>query len=163
MKTLYIDPDKCSGCRTCEIVCSLKNENRVRPDAARIKVISYKYQGLRVPITCQQCEDPACMAVCPVKALEKDLESGIVRHNKDKCIGCRACIAVCPFGGISFNSESKQVFKCEQCNGEPQCVRFCLDKAITYVDPADVSTKRKMKLAKEVLHVLEGVAHAHNE
>jgi anaerobic carbon-monoxide dehydrogenase iron sulfur subunit len=152
---LYIDPAKCSGCRTCELVCSMKNEGMARPSLSRIQVIAFKYQGTRVPVTCQQCEDPVCIAVCPMRALQKDPDLGIVRHDKERCMGCKTCVAACPFGGISFSTESKQIFKCEQCNGDPQCVRFCLDHAITYVDPDTVSSRRKREKAKELSQFVE--------
>ncbi len=146
-KMLYIDPTKCSGCRTCELVCSLKNEGMSRPSAARIQVIADKHRGTRVPVACRQCEDPICRRVCPMGALSKDPDSGVVRHDRQRCIGCKSCIAACPFGGISFNVDSRRIFKCEQCDGQPQCVRFCVDQAITYLDAATVAAKRKKEAA----------------
>jgi len=134
-KILYIDPSKCTGCRTCELVCSIKNEGMVNPVLSRIRIIADKYQGLRVPMVCQQCQEAVCVSVCPVGALKRDTELGTVRLDEDKCIGCKVCVLTCPFGGAAINPLSGEIFKCELCDGDPECVNFCEDKAITYVDP----------------------------
>ena len=68
-RIFFVDPSKCTGCRTCELVCSIKNEGIANPCLSRIRVIADKYQGLRVPMICQQCQDAICMDVCPTGAL----------------------------------------------------------------------------------------------
>ncbi|MGD2127315.1 MAG: 4Fe-4S binding protein, partial [Desulfobacteraceae bacterium] len=75
---------------------------------------------------------------------------GRVIVDYDVCIGCRSCVTVCPFGAMSFNTIDKRVFKCDVCDGEPQCVRFCEEKAVDYVDAADVSTLKKRDAAKRI-------------
>ena len=63
-------------------------------------------QMQHIPIACQHCENPACVKVCPVGATYKDPETGIVRQDYDKCIGCRMCMAACPYTGVRlFNWE----------------------------------------------------------
>lgn len=134
-KVLYIDPSKCTGCRTCELVCSIKNEGMANPALSRIRVVADKYRGLRVPMVCQQCEEAVCVSVCPTGALRRDGELGIVRHDKDRCIGCKLCVLACPFGGAGINPLSGEIFKCELCDGDPECVKFCEEKAIMYLEP----------------------------
>ena len=57
-------------------------------------------------VACQHCENPACVKVCPVGATYKDPETGVVRQDYDKCIGCRMCMSACPYNGVrSFNWE----------------------------------------------------------
>ena len=88
------------------------------------------------------------MNVCPVKAIshEEDMERVMVDY--DVCIGCRSCVAVCPFGAMSFNSTDKQVFKCDLCDGDPQCVRFCDVDAVEFIDADDVATEKKRGAAE---------------
>jgi Fe-S-cluster-containing hydrogenase component 2 len=90
------------------------------------------------------------MNVCPVKAISRDEELGRVFVDYDVCIGCRSCVAVCPFGAMNFNIKDKQVFKCDLCDGDPQCVRFCEEKAIEYLDVDDVSIYKKRDAATRI-------------
>jgi Fe-S-cluster-containing hydrogenase component 2 len=88
------------------------------------------------------------MNVCPVKAISRDTDFGFVTVDYDVCIGCRTCVAVCPFGAMNYDITNKKVFKCDLCGGDPQCVRFCEVKAVDYVN-ADRLSGFKMKDAAE--------------
>ncbi len=64
-----------------------------------------------ITVACQHCENPACVKVCPVGATYKDTDTGVVRQDYDKCIGCRMCMAACPYTGVrSFNWEEPQYY-----------------------------------------------------
>jgi len=145
-KVLVIDVEKCTGCRLCEAVCSTVNEGVSNPARSRVKVVRFEWDGLQVPTVCQQCEDAACVAVCPVKALTRDEALGCVRVNYELCIGCRVCMMACPFGAMSFDPVNNRVIKCELCDGDPACVRFCEPGAIQYVDTsmADMAKRRQL-------------------
>jgi carbon-monoxide dehydrogenase iron sulfur subunit len=149
-KALYIDYQKCTGCRLCELVCAVFHDGISNPARGRIKVMKWEAEGLYIPMSCQQCQDAPCMNVCPVKALFRDEELGRVSVDYDVCIGCRACVAVCPFGAMSFNTKDKQVFKCDLCDGDPQCVRFCEEKAIDFIEVDDVSIVKKRSAAERL-------------
>jgi carbon-monoxide dehydrogenase iron sulfur subunit len=149
-KTLYIDYQKCTGCRLCELVCAVFHDGISNPARSRIKVMKWEAEGLYIPMSCQQCQDAPCMNVCPVKAISRDEELGRVFVDYDMCIGCRSCVAVCPFGAMNFNIKDKQVFKCDLCDGDPQCVRFCEEKAIDYLEMDDVSIYKKRDAATRV-------------
>lgn len=113
---MVIDTARCFGCQTCAVSCKVANNlprgiiwNRVLTDGGdSVDSASGEY-GVSlsmsyVPLACQHCENPACVKVCPVGATYKDPETGIVRQDYDKCIGCRMCMAACPYTGIrSFN------------------------------------------------------------
>ncbi len=158
-KVLYIDYRKCTGCRTCEMVCSVMHDGVVNPERSRIKIMKWEAEGLYVPMSCQQCQDAPCMNVCPVKAISQDEELGRIMVDYDICIGCRACVAVCPFGAMNFNVKDKQVFKCDLCDGEPQCVRFCDVQAIEYIEADSVATEKKRDAAERLsLAEKEGAA-----
>jgi Fe-S-cluster-containing hydrogenase component 2 len=149
-KTLYIDYQKCTGCRLCELVCAVFHDGISNPARSRIKVMKWEAEGLYIPMSCQQCQDAPCMNVCPVKAISLDEELGRVFVDYDVCIGCRSCVAVCPFGAMNFNIKDKQVFKCDLCDGDPQCVRFCEEKAIDFLEMDDVSIYKKRDAATRV-------------
>ena len=114
---MVIDLKRCSGCKTCSVVCKVANNipndiiwNRVlteggnAPDTAGGTWDNPEMQHW--PVACQHCENPACTKVCPVGATWKDEQTGIVRQDYDKCIGCRMCLAACPYTGVrSFNWE----------------------------------------------------------
>jgi carbon-monoxide dehydrogenase iron sulfur subunit len=149
-KALYIDYQKCTGCRLCELVCAVKHDGFSNPVRSRIRVIKWEAEGLYVPMSCQQCEDAPCMNVCPVKAISRDEDLGLVMIDYDVCIGCRSCVVVCPFGAMSFNPIDRKVFKCDLCDGDPQCVRFCEEKAVDFVEVDEVSILKKRDAAQKL-------------
>ncbi|MBW1674836.1 MAG: 4Fe-4S dicluster domain-containing protein, partial [Deltaproteobacteria bacterium] len=138
------------GCRLCELVCAVFHDGISNPARSRIKVMKWEAEGLYIPMTCQQCQDAPCMNVCPVKAISRDEELGRLFIDYDVCIGCRSCVAVCPFGAMNFNIKDKQVFKCDLCDGDPQCVRFCEEKAIDFLEVDDVSIYKKRDAATRI-------------
>ncbi|MFA5315903.1 MAG: 4Fe-4S dicluster domain-containing protein [Dehalococcoidales bacterium] len=145
-KALMIDLEKCVGCRTCEMVCSAKHEGIINPFQSRIKVIREKeWEG--VPMACVQCEEAQCEAICPVRAISRDETLSRVVIDYDKCIGCRMCVAACPFGNINFDSVGKRVIKCDLCDGDPECVKFCFYKALQYVDVSDLAIGKRREAA----------------
>ena len=107
-KALYIDYQKCTGCRLCELVCAVSHDGISNPARSRIRVIKWEAEGLYIPMSCQQCQEAPCMNVCPVKAISRDEEMGRVYVDYDVCIGCRSCVGVCPFGAMSFNTIDKR-------------------------------------------------------
>jgi len=159
-KVLMIDYEKCTGCRLCEQVCSVKHEGVSNPARSRIKIVKWEWEGRYVPMGCQQCESAPCMAVCPVKAISRDEEMGRVEIDYDVCIGCRMCVAICPFGGMGFDTLTSKVIKCDFCDGDPQCVRFCEPGAIQYVDAAEVSSVKQLAAAEKFTGIMQKVAAA---
>jgi Fe-S-cluster-containing hydrogenase component 2 len=149
-KALYINYEKCTGCRLCELVCAVKHDGISNPARSRIKVMKWEMEGLYIPMSCQQCQDAPCLNACPVKALSRDEDLSRVVVDYDVCIGCRTCVSVCPFGAMSFNTIDRKVFKCDLCEGDPQCVRFCDRKAVDFVSPDDVSIDKKREAASRI-------------
>lgn len=103
---MVIDLQKCIGCDTCTVSC--KAENRTPPGISYNVVIAMElgeFPNTRrayLPRPCMQCDSPPCAGVCPVGATYKG-ESGVVIIDHDRCIGCRYCIAACPYGARSFD------------------------------------------------------------
>ena len=153
-KTLYIDYQKCTGCRLCELVCAVFHDGISNPARSRIRVLKWEAEGIYIPMTCQQCQDAPCLNVCPVKAISQDAALGRVSVDHDTCIGCRSCVSVCPFGAMNYNTTDRRVLKCDVCDGDPQCVRFCETNAIRYIDASEVNSTRQFAAAERLFDTL---------
>lgn len=141
---LVIDPSLCTGCRMCEMACSIEHEQMVLPtDSLRIRV-AYPSDDFFMPMTCIHCEEIYCMKSCPFAALELDGGSGIIKVIDENCTGCMLCVKACPYGGIYFVEEKKTVIKCDLCGGNPACAIYCPTQAITFA-PLDGDTWDRMK------------------
>ncbi len=173
-----IDTKRCVGCHTCSVGCRMENNlpkgvwwnriltvggNQMDMAAGRFPNVSLSY----LPMSCQHCDNPACVKVCPVGATYKDPETGVTRQDYDKCIGCRMCMAACPYTGVrSFNWEEPKynldfavgdadvephkkhvVEKCTMCwhrlakGLQPQCMEVCIGRARTFGDLNDPNSK----------------------
>ena len=159
-KVLMIDYEKCTGCRLCELVCSVKHEGVSNPARSRIQIVKWEMEGLYVPMVCQQCESPVCQTICPIAAVSRDETLGRVTIDYDRCIGCKMCVVVCPFGGRSFDTISKKVIECDLCDGDPQCVRFCETGALRFVDAREVSAIKQRAAAEKFSGIMRKIAAA---
>ncbi len=145
-----VDLDLCMGCKACEVAC--KSENDVPLNAWRLRV---KYVDVGTypevkrtftPMRCNQCDNAPCETVCPVGALHP-LENGIVNIDKDRCIGCAACMMACPYGALYMDPETNTADKCTFCahrveSGlEPACVVACPTEANIFGDLDDPNSK----------------------
>jgi len=145
-KLLMVEYEKCVGCGTCEIACSIGHEGAINPAQSRIGIVKWGMPGEGIPVTCAHCEEAPCQAICPVNAISRKDSSG-VSIEYDRCIGCRMCLAVCPFGAISFDSIGKRVTKCDLCDGDPLCARFCVYGALQYADPREHGAMKRRQAA----------------
>lgn len=139
-------PDICSGCRYCEMVCSIVHENAANPRKSRIRIFK---KGVKVdaPVVCTHktaCKYE-CAEVCPVEAHYE--KRGLTHIDPEKCIGCGACIKACPYHAIVFSN--KKAVKCDLCNGKVYCVKYCPMYAIKFEMP-------KVKQYTQVRAILEG-------
>ncbi|MEM3704123.1 MAG: 4Fe-4S dicluster domain-containing protein [Candidatus Bathyarchaeia archaeon] len=141
MGRVVADSRVCTGCRYCEIVCSLFHEKLVNPKKARIRVISDILKGADTPKVCHQCANPPCMKACQQGAIKFDDVLKIPIVVEDKCIGCKACVEACPFGEMFFDEERKVALKCDLCQGDPQCIKFC--RALPHIGRAALSYVNK--------------------
>lgn len=113
---MVIDLDKCTGCQACSVACAA--ENNLRPGSVEesqrgriiewihvLPIVEGEYPRLKtryMPVPCQQCDNPPCTRVCPVRATYKNNE-GIVAQIYPRCIGCRYCVNACPYTCKFFN------------------------------------------------------------
>lgn len=168
---MTIDTKRCIGCHTCAVACKVENNlpeknwwNRILTKGGDLMdTPSGQFPNLEMsfrPLACQHCANPACVKACPVGATYKDPETGIVLQDYDRCIGCRMCIATCPFTGVrSFNWQQPAAYteeplggegaqphqkhtveKCVLCNHrvkrglEPACIAACPGRARAFGD-----------------------------
>jgi Fe-S-cluster-containing dehydrogenase component/formate-dependent nitrite reductase membrane component NrfD len=141
-----IDQTRCIGCHACTTAC--KSENQVPVGVTRTYVksvdVGYFPQARRAfQVTrCNQCANPPCVAACPTAAMYRRAD-GIVDFDKRICIGCKACIAACPYDAIFINPEDHSAEKCNLCahrldiGMEPACVVVCPTEAILVGDLSD--------------------------
>ena len=123
-KRLTVIPERCSGCRLCEVVCALHHFGMNNPKKAAIRVISlYPHPVIRMPVVCRQCAQPKCRENCPTDAIS--VENGVVQIDADLCVSCQQCVISCPFGAIFVHDDIAVPFKCDLCGGRPQCVLQC--------------------------------------
>lgn len=147
-KSLIIDPAKCIGCRLCEIVCSMVKSGEAGIYQSRIKNIRFYDEYFFYPNVCLQCETPYCALVCPTGALHKNLGTKVVELSKEKCVGCRMCLVACPFGAIYMINSVP--IKCDLCEGDPMCVKFCRVEALTYGETEDIGAGRRVLVAEKM-------------
>ena len=129
-KTTYVViPKNCTGCRTCELACSMVKGNGGTLGPSRITIFPTGPERY-MQMTCLQCVEAACIKVCPTDALVRNEETGAVEVKADLCIGCALCETACPFGHIQFDQAAGIPLKCDLCSGSPACARFCPHQAL---------------------------------
>ncbi len=155
--TLFIDYDLCFGCYACEVACKQENDLPVGPKWIRVitvgpKKISGKLIMDFVPMTCTHCQNAPCIDSCPEDALTKR-EDGIVLLSPELCIGCLACLQVCPFGALQYDDQRNVMGKCNLClprleqGLKPACVQTCPAGAIYFGDINEITEKIRQRRA----------------
>lgn len=127
---IAVHPEKCSGCRTCEVACSFAHYRKFGTSLARVRVSKLELVGVDCPILCRQCPDSPCVEACSSGALARS-PSGAVLIDEDACVQCEACAEACPYGACTLHPETGAPLICDLCGGDPACVRECPTAALT--------------------------------
>lgn len=151
IKKLLVDPNRCKGCLICEIICSFFHEDIFSTERARIHVVKDDEAGVDAPVVCRQCLKPACLAVCPEKAISNNTVIGIVSVDETKCKGCGECVEACPYGAMALHPTTSIAIKCDLCGGNPQCIDHCPFGAIFFAEPAKINTMMRERLRKQII------------
>ena len=99
-KRIVLDLDLCCGCRSCEAACKVAHKGEAHIRHGDIPGEAY------LPLACKHCKDPLCVAACPVDAIKRDEETGLVTRSSFICIGCKSCMLADPYGVIHFNKKT---------------------------------------------------------
>lgn len=151
MKMLAVDYRRCTGCRLCEMACSLHHDETVNPAAARLAIIRWEEEGIHVPATCRQCDVAPCQQACQPAAIRRDPTTGALLVNYTLCIGCRMCVLGCPYGAMSVHPTGRQVIKCDLCGGDPQCVPFCETGALRFIEPESAAFEKRVGAVRALM------------
>ena len=158
-KAFYFDQSACVGCRACQIACKDTRESELCLGVFYRNVKHYetgsfpKVGRFSVSMSCNHCENPACVAACPVKALYKS-EDGTVLHDASICIGCATCAASCPYEVPKV--VNGKMSKCDGCaarvaKGEnPSCVDACTMRALDFGEYDELVAKYGSDLVSDL-------------
>ncbi len=133
VRALSIAADRCHGCQTCMLACSLSHEGQCHLGLARVRVRKDMERFLFEIRICQHCESPECLAACPSGALSLD-ERGVVLMDEGLCTRCGLCMDACPYDAIFYSQEADRYLKCDLCAGReegPLCAALCPTGALT--------------------------------
>ncbi|SDC40799.1 MULTISPECIES: 4Fe-4S dicluster domain-containing protein [unclassified Candidatus Frackibacter] len=139
----------CTECNSCVIACVQKNEEI---DGQLRRVLPHP-----ISISCNHCQEPLCQEVCPVNAINKRPQDGIVTVNSEECIGCKRCAKRCLYQAPYFSETKMKTYKCDLCldrlNNKmlPKCVESCLMQAIELKQEVELSNKEKNLIANNSL------------
>lgn len=143
-KSIVCDPERCTGCRLCDFICSVVKEKTINMELSRIRTVRIEPK-INYSLTCKLCRDPPCVWSCPRKALRVDGNSGIILVDDNLCTGCRWCLEACDYGAIVLHPKEKTVKICDLCGGEPKCIDICSKNALHLMTTEQVSQKNRRK------------------
>ena len=174
-KAILVTPEVCIGCRGCQTACkswnqlpgirtrntgSMQNPPDLEPKAyniirySELPSDSNPVRWLFVSRRCMHCGDAGCMKICPAPGALYRTKEGAVVFDRDKCIGCRLCVAGCPFDVPRYDADGK-VSKCHLCYDrisaglQPACTKTCPTGALSFGDrDALIEMARKKGFSK---------------
>jgi anaerobic dimethyl sulfoxide reductase subunit B (iron-sulfur subunit) len=154
----YIDSSRCSGCKTCQVSCKDKNNLEAGILWRRVYEVNLgewskkgnvwfnNIAAYNISLSCNHCEDPVCVKVCPTAAMQKN-KYGIVVIDERRCMGCRYCEWACPYGAPQYDINKGIMSKCNFCadyledDKSPACVAACPMRALDFGELKEMQKK----------------------
>lgn len=146
MKRIRIDASKCDGCKNCALACM---DSHRKDGGSGVETLDFSDasnesrneivgdgEGGYLPMFCRHCSVPACANSCMSGALVKNIETGHVTYDENRCGACFMCVMNCPYGIPKPDVTRTKIIKCDFCNDRPEgpaCVAACPKQAI-YVE-----------------------------
>lgn len=175
MKTVFVNPERCIGCRQCEFACAVEHSASRDPVLAswedppakpRIHVETGSWLNSSFPSKCRHCDPAPCQQACPTGAIFRDPEHDLVLLDGDKCIACAMCAMVCPFDAVTFHAQARiapprlVATKCDGCvlrlgrGEEPACVEVCKVDALVFGELNELVAEDRARRSVAVLTTL---------
>lgn len=172
MQTVFVNPERCVGCRQCEFACSVAHSQSKDPIAAlrenpvpraRIHVSPGPSFNTSFPNRCRHCDPAPCEQVCPTGAIARDVDNDLVLLDVHKCIACAMCAMVCPFDVVTFFPQGNGMparivaTKCDGCierirdGREPACVEACKVGALVFGEVNELIAAGRLRQSGAVL------------
>lgn len=150
VKRVYAIEKWCIDCKRCEVACRTYHSKskdavhawRLEGTAPKNRIHVEGTKTLSIAVNCRHCEHPLCVEGCISGAMKKDPVTGVVTSDPNKCVGCRTCVSMCPYGCVRVEEvEGRDLaIKCDLCGeelgqvGEPHCVAACPNRALIFVE-----------------------------
>jgi Fe-S-cluster-containing dehydrogenase component len=150
VQQIYLDANRCIGCRACEEACS------ECPGHGGFSMIHLDYverasSVQTAPTVCMHCAEPACASVCPADAIKVDADGLVHTALAERCIGCGNCELACPFGVPKIDAARELMMKCDLCYDRtslgkaPMCATVCPSGALFYGTREEVEDRRRAR------------------
>ncbi len=147
-RELFIDPQRCIGCRACVQACS-ECPSHGGYSMIHLDELARATTVQTAPTVCMHCDEPACASVCPADAIHKGPDGVVHTAMTERCIGCTNCVLACPFGVPKYEAPLDLMMKCDLCYDrtsvdlKPMCATVCPSGALFYATRAEVEDQRQ--------------------
>jgi anaerobic carbon-monoxide dehydrogenase iron sulfur subunit len=163
MKRLFVRSELCTGCKTCEIACTVEHSRSKNllgammespPPHTRVYIeasFTSHYQVMKMPMTCRHCDPAPCIAACIPQAMYRTKDSVVTNvGGKHVCIACGMCVMMCPFGMIARAPAPDgkiMALKCDLCPDRdvPACAASCPTGAIVFLEGDEFAHQSRLR------------------